>query len=436
MYTHTNKRLEKVLQIENIISTKADGHCLLYAISSSYPSQLKDRITPAQLISKIVNGIQIHPERYKTQETGIFNNLMTEYLEHKRYDNDFVDIVPNIICDALNIQLDIFDSTDEANTVIKRITPYAASSLANNNKARTLTVHFANNHYQGYVCNPSTAMEPFSKQTPRDHQQSHSHSETAWKQISRRSPKVIHTSYVVPTGNRYASLKDEASLGSKDDKLRSSEGQLGSSDEPAEVLLIGDHNVSNFHSRCKIKRSNSKINIKSLCQLSLKVEHVALTYNTEISNTHADTPIILQVGAKNAQEGSEKTVDNYRKLLKHLKNRHHYVHVIGIIPQPNWGDLTVSRVLGINSRLSLICDKLDVQFSDFWDSISNPNNYTRRHNSIKRYINELGHNILSDVLLETATTALQHARNNVHELSKNEETRIQNEPGGRLSCSN
>jgi hypothetical protein len=250
----------------------------------------------------------------------------------------------------------------------------------------------------------------------------------------------------VPTKNRFAVLEDHAQRGSKEDQLEYLEAQQETTDEISEVLLIGDYNISKFRSRYKMKVGS--INIKSLCQPSLKVESVAPTFNNEISNTQTNTPIILQVGAKNAREGTEKTLYEYRELLKQLKNRKHHVHVIGIIPQPNWSNLTLSRVLGLNTRLNSICGELDVQFSDFWDVIRNPNNYTQRvdrkkqnnytqrFDRKKRYINETGQNKLENIFVETASKALQHARNNARDLSKNQETHMQHDPGEGLCRSN
>jgi predicted nucleic acid-binding Zn-ribbon protein len=437
-YTHTNKKLEHVIHLENIIYTKADGHCLLHAISLSYPSQLNDEITANKLISTIEERAGVHPKIYKTSEEETYTNQMKDYLVNKRYDNDFVDTVPLIICEALNIQLVIIDSTDKADTVIKLITPDTSTSGGNFNKTRSLVIHFANNHYEGYVCSFSTTNEPYLNHIQRDHLQPPLNVEPVRKHKNQGSHTNTRMSDSVPTRNRFAVLEDEAELvaelGSKEDQLESIEMQQGTIDDRTEVLLIGDHNISKFQSRYKTKWG--AINIKSLCQPNLKIESVAPTFDREISNTQTNTPIILQVGAKNALDGTEKTLYEYRELLTWLKTKNHPVHVIGIIPQPNWNNLTVSRVLGLNTRLNSICNKLEVQFSDFWDIIRIPKNYTQRFDGTKSYINEIGQNILAELFLETASKALNHSRSNVRHLAKNEETLMQHDPGEGLSRSN
>jgi hypothetical protein len=140
------------------LNTPRDGHCLLHAVSLSYPSQLGIMKT----IESILFNTRLRAMRDKEQYFPFFsrpndvdNNNNVEkaftdtafkYFIKKDYNNYFADLVPLIICDALQIRLVIIDSTHRKNIISTTVIPNEPNT---GTKLSTLHIHRENEHYSG-----------------------------------------------------------------------------------------------------------------------------------------------------------------------------------------------------------------------------------------------------------------------------------------------
>lgn len=95
-----------------LLKSPGDGHCLMHSVVSSWNQQLQRRdITLHCLMSKIFIETVINTDLYLgfvSPATKLFTSLR-RYLINKSYDNDFCDIVPLIIANALQVNLHIIN---------------------------------------------------------------------------------------------------------------------------------------------------------------------------------------------------------------------------------------------------------------------------------------------------------------------------------------
>ena len=74
------------------------------------------------------------------------------------------------------------------------------------------------------------------------------------------------------------------------------------------------------------------------------------------------------VGTNNVRTGrSEDIVQKYKALINKLRESRRRSVICGLIPRYDVDTLTLSRMLGINSRLQDLCRKEGVMYVDVWD---------------------------------------------------------------------
>ncbi|KAK4314433.1 hypothetical protein Pmani_014269 [Petrolisthes manimaculis] len=112
----------------HVLPTAADGHCLLYSVVSGWNNQHMSR-QASEYCTSLGNSIHVltydllwdivrqetreNSSSYKPFFTESYSIQVHKYLIEKNYRNEFGDLVPSVICNALNIKLLILkkDST-------------------------------------------------------------------------------------------------------------------------------------------------------------------------------------------------------------------------------------------------------------------------------------------------------------------------------------
>ncbi|KAK4318933.1 hypothetical protein Pmani_010027 [Petrolisthes manimaculis] len=112
----------------HVLPTAADGHCLLYSVVSGWNNQQMSR-QASEYCTSLGNSIHVltydllwdivrqetreNSSSYKPFFTESYSRQVHKYLIEKNYRNEFGDLVPSVICNALNIKLLILkkDST-------------------------------------------------------------------------------------------------------------------------------------------------------------------------------------------------------------------------------------------------------------------------------------------------------------------------------------
>lgn len=103
-----DKSLWKACQV---VKSPADGHCLLHSVISSMKTQLLPPIEMniCTLLYLIQNELFCHLQRYvdfmDEKDFSHMKRSFQNYACYKIYDSNFVDIVPNILCNIFDIQL-------------------------------------------------------------------------------------------------------------------------------------------------------------------------------------------------------------------------------------------------------------------------------------------------------------------------------------------
>lgn len=78
--------------------------------------------------------------------------------------------------------------------------------------------------------------------------------------------------------------------------------------------------------------------------------------------------MIVQVGVNDiGKTHSEELLNNYRDLLRAMKDGRRQVIVTGILPRRGVSDEWSSRALGVNGRVGKLCQELGMTFVDEWD---------------------------------------------------------------------
>jgi hypothetical protein len=148
--------IEDVLQNLKLkmLNTPSDGHCLLHAVSLSYSSQLETTLTTDDVHFQTRQKATTQTPEYSKYfgKTVSFSDVMTRYFNHKEYNNIFGDVVPYIICDALQINLVIIDSTNSEHIKTVPIAP----TDQNTHTLGTIHIHYKNEHYSGLQRTTST----------------------------------------------------------------------------------------------------------------------------------------------------------------------------------------------------------------------------------------------------------------------------------------
>jgi hypothetical protein len=161
-------------------------------------------------------------------------------------------------------------------------------------------------------------------------------------------------------------------------------------------LVIGDYTSAIMPRNKNLRRKE----ILHRCYPGLKIEDVVTKVNTDAVEYSGDDPLIIMVGANNANQ-SEKTEDilkKYESMIKLLKPKFSNVNLIGMLPQIHQSNHRLNRMLRINDRLKNICKSSNVGFVDLREMFSEPSLQTLSKNS--PLLNDKGQRRLFSLLCE------------------------------------
>lgn len=150
----------------------------------------------------------------------------------------------------------------------------------------------------------------------------------------------------IPTQNRFSLLEDE-------------------NEDDHSIILIGDSLVRDQSQEFCSKGKKRK----SLCFPGARIEDILMKFDDIVSNTPEDTTFVVQIGTNNVCSGrSEEILDKYKTLIGKFRESRRKLIISGLLPRYDASSLTLSRMLGINSRLEALCRQEENVFSiDLWD---------------------------------------------------------------------
>ena len=176
----------------------------------------------------------------------------------------------------------------------------------------------------------------------------------------------------VECSNRFSLLMGESKRGMdevivvKDKKEKEGEGKgrKGVSGPP-QVLVVGDSQVryldSTFSRRDKGRRSR-------VCMPGAGVKAVSEEAQRRVCEMEKDGVVVIHVGGNDVRAGgSEELVDRYREMLGKIKESGRRCVVSGVLPRFSVSREWLSRAIGVNERVKVLCKKVGVSFVDEWD---------------------------------------------------------------------
>ena len=134
-------------------------------------------------------------------------------------------------------------------------------------------------------------------------------------------------------------------------------------DEPS-LVLVGDSLIR--HQDEEFCKKGSKR--KSFCYPGKKIEDVTERVDDLTASTSERTVFTYFVGTNNVKTGrSEDIVKKYKALISKIQESRRRSVICGLIPRYDVDSLTLSRMIGINTRVEDLCKKNGVMFVDVWD---------------------------------------------------------------------
>ena len=169
-----------------ISKSPGDGHCLLHSVLSSWRNQLPhkppkdldlEHIKAHVYIETVQNPGDYAPFLSQGSNLQLFKGL-SQYLLHRKYNQEFGDLVPVIISNSFNIGLDIVNQTDH--NIIQEISVAPRSTYT-----ESLVIHRHRDHFNGiHISNPYQNTTQYTGEYLKQPRPNASH-------ISRRTRKIL-----------------------------------------------------------------------------------------------------------------------------------------------------------------------------------------------------------------------------------------------------
>ena len=150
----TNMSLARSMAFKGcrILRSPGDGHCLLYSLVSSWTNQLP-QFSPIDLelvkshifIQPVQNADQYLPFLQPTNRVSLFVGLRS-YLINRHYNQAFGDIVPAIISNAFQVNLNFYNEAPDHSYETITVAPWSVSS-----NQISVDIHRQGDHYNGIV---------------------------------------------------------------------------------------------------------------------------------------------------------------------------------------------------------------------------------------------------------------------------------------------
>ena len=197
-WTKSNNLLRQIGLTTGV--TPADGHCLIHAIRRSWRAQVKEVVPSLEfLLSTIYGEALCNNARYRNFFCGPYHDYkhqLHSYLFHKVYNQAFVDIVPLIICNSLQVGMSIINDDGKGNYTFIDVVPSTGLS-----PRHIIYVHRHSQHYSALELSCSRSTQPRSTE--------HGPTSSTWQPVRtsvKASPSTPTSSPAVSTGNRFSCL--------------------------------------------------------------------------------------------------------------------------------------------------------------------------------------------------------------------------------------
>lgn len=137
--------------------TPRDGHCLLHSVIGSWKGQIdyRSNLHIGALIIKAEKELHVNMHNYiaylalNKDDEDIIMTYKEKYFTHKIYDHDLGDLIPTILSNALNLEINIIEDFNIGNA---RKTSIKPEQRVNRNEARhAIFIHLKNEHYSALV---------------------------------------------------------------------------------------------------------------------------------------------------------------------------------------------------------------------------------------------------------------------------------------------
>jgi len=133
-----------------------------------------------------------------------------------------------------------------------------------------------------------------------------------------------------------------------------------------ELVVFGDSQVRHLGSNLRRK---SRIACFPGAGVVSREGRVGLEQEMSKISFDSSSSVVINIGGNDiGRVGSEDVYRSYERLLRDADHRASNVLVVGILPRPSRAAYWSSVAIGLNVRISALCDRLGLRFVDVWDS--------------------------------------------------------------------
>ena len=356
--------------------TPSDGHCLLHAVRMSWQQQIIGKAVPTleSLQSAVFQEALCNSGKYKGFFNGAytdFKSQMMNYLLNKRFNSHFVDLVPLILCNSLNIKMLILDADNAGHYSFVEICPTHKTPTN-----QTVYVHRNSSHYSALKLSSCSGTN-------------------AWRTVSRRGTTTQPAAPTVQTQNRFSCLDDHVEFpplatpvtsitSSKTVQKKASKNvrknKLTNKKSPAhtrsnlheivtekpvcktnvipenrkqgDVIVIGTSLVRGVATGLNVRG----VNTVSYTNAGCTIPHILPRLHNMIPTDFKGTLVLQLAGNDCSQIDAESVILRYELLLKEVSRIAPDCHVIlGAIPPRTGNEFTKYRIKCVNDFLHHTC---------------------------------------------------------------------------------
>ena len=166
----------------------------------------------------------------------------------------------------------------------------------------------------------------------------------------------------IPMDNRFGVL-EEGREGKGGDRKARQEASILSSPE---LVVIGDSQVRHLGGNLGRK---SRVACFPGAGVVSREGKVGLEQLLPEIPFDSSSSVVINIGGNDiGRVGSEEIFRAYERVLRDVDRRACNVLVVGILPRPSRAAYWSSVAIGLNVRISALCDRLGLRFVDVWDS--------------------------------------------------------------------
>lgn len=180
-----------------------------------------------------------------------------------------------------------------------------------------------------------------------------------WNVVTNRRnrPRVLEDRKELNCSNRFDCLSD------REGEAGYSNGDV--SETRTETLLIGDSQIKYLYKKFGKLSKRKRMQV---CYPGARVNDIVERIEREVAYTDEDATVIVHVGTNDVRDNrSEELLADYKRLIQRLKNSGRNCVISGILPRMGVGIEWSSRAIGINNRISFMCNREGIGFLDLWE---------------------------------------------------------------------